>query len=194
MALQIDLDSLRRHYASLSDEELLALDRTELVETAQTCFDQELAQRELTADGEPDAGDEPDWLEEAGCACTFYSQPGSQTAPDTAGDACAALDAAGIPCYVAVRKVDPPSAPPPQPQYEFRLMVPGNLNMQASSVLDKSIFNSEVEAEWTVFFESLSDEELQAVDAEELFGGLRDRIERATKAYHEALKTRGIAS
>jgi hypothetical protein len=73
-------------------------------------------------------------------------------------------------------------------------MVPGNLNMQATSVLDRHIFNSEVEAEWTVFFESLSDEELQAVDTEELFGGLRDRIERAAKAYHEALKTRGMAS
>lgn len=194
--MQIDLDSIRRHYASLSDEELLALDRTELVETAQTCYDQELAERKLTADGDSDAdaGDEPDWLEDAGCACTFYSQAGSQTAPDTAGDACTALEAAGIPCYLAARKVDPPSAPSPQPQYEFRLMVPGNLNMQATSVLDKSIFNSEVEAEWKVFFESLSDEELQAVDPEELFGGLRDRLERAAKAYRDALSTRGMAS
>jgi hypothetical protein len=142
-------------------------------------------------DGEPDAGggDKPEWLEEAGCACTFYSQPGSQTAPDTAGDACAALDAAGIPCHLAMHKIDPPSVAPPT-RYEYRLMVPGNLSMQAASVLDKEIFNSEVEAEWKVFFESLSDEELRAVDTEELFSGLRDRIERAARAYQEELKTR----
>jgi hypothetical protein len=189
--LQIDLESLQRHYASLSDEELLSLDRDELVEAAQTCYDQELAQRNLTADGESDAdgGDGPEWLEEAGCACTFYSQPGSQTAPDTAGDACSALDAAGIPCYLAMHKMDPPSVAP-QTRYEFRLMVPGNLNMQAASALDKAIFNSEVEAEWKVFFESLSDEELRAVDTEELFSGLRDRIERAARAYQEELKAR----
>jgi hypothetical protein len=188
--LQIDLESLQRHYASLSDEELQALDRDELVEMAQACYDQELAQRKLTS-GED--GDTPDWLEDAGCACTFYSQPGSQTAPDTSGDACSALDAAGIPCYLAMHKIDPPSVAP-QTRYEYRLMVPGNLNMQAASVLDKEIFNSEVEAEWKVFFESLSDEELRAVDTEELFGGLRDRIERAARAYQEELKARGVAS
>jgi hypothetical protein len=193
--LQIDLESLRRHYASLSDEALLALDRAELVEAAQTCYDEELAQRDLAAggDSDDDAGDKPDWLEEAGCACTFTSQPGNPSAPE-AEDAREVLEAAGIPCYVTCRKADPPSAPPPQPRYEYRLMVPGNLNMQAASVLDKNIFNAEVEAEWKMYFESLSDEELLAADTEELFGGLRDRIERAAKAHREALNARGMVS
>jgi len=32
--VQIDPDSLRRHYSSLSDEELLALNRNDLIEMA----------------------------------------------------------------------------------------------------------------------------------------------------------------
>jgi hypothetical protein len=36
----------------------------------------------------------------------------------------------------------------------------------------------------------LSYEELKAVDPEVLFGGLRDRIERVTRAYNEELKLR----
>ena len=73
-------------------------------------------------------------------------------------------------------------------------MVPGNLSMPAASVLDKEIFNAEVEAEWKMYFESLSDEELRDVDSEDLFAGLRDRVDRATRAYHEALAARGSAS
>jgi hypothetical protein len=188
LAVQIDLKSLQRHYASLLDDELLALNRAELVELAQTCYDQELAKRNLTLDH--DAGDQPDWLEEADCACTFSRQRENQTPPD-AENALDVLTAAGIPCHLVVQKMDPPVAP--EPWYEYRLMVPGNFNMQASSVLDKEIFNSEIEAGWRTYFESLSDEELQTVDTEELFGGLRDRLERATKAYQEALNTRGIS-
>ena len=43
--MQVDLEYLRRQYASLSDEALLALDRSELVETAQKCYDEELVRR-----------------------------------------------------------------------------------------------------------------------------------------------------
>jgi hypothetical protein len=186
--LQIDLESLRRHYAALPDEALLAIDRDELVEAAQACYDQELAQRKLT---DADPRDTPDWLDEANCACTFSGQSENQPPPD-AENAFDALTAAGIPCHLAVQKIDPPAAP--RPWYEYRLMVPGNLNMQASSVLDKDVFNVEIETGWRTYFESLSDEELQAVDPEELFGGLRDRLERATKAYQEALSARGGTS
>jgi hypothetical protein len=43
--MPVDLEYLRRHYASLSDEALLALDRSELVETAQKCYDGEVVRR-----------------------------------------------------------------------------------------------------------------------------------------------------
>ena len=43
--MQIDLDHIRRHYTSLSDEALLDINRAELVEAAQQCYDDELARR-----------------------------------------------------------------------------------------------------------------------------------------------------
>ena len=189
--MQIDLEFLRRHYASLSDEALLAVDSADLTEAAQQCYDEELARRKLNADGELNVADEPDWLEEAGCACTFPTKQGNQP-PQNAENAVDALTAVDIPCRLVLHKTDPP--PDPQPWYEYHLMVPGDLNMQALSVLDKEVFNPEVESEWRTYFESLSDEELCAVDTEELFAGMRDRLERATKAYHDALNARSRAS
>src|SRR5258708_1321005 len=47
--MQIDAEDLRRYYASLPDEALLALDRTELSEMAQKCYDEELERRELVS-------------------------------------------------------------------------------------------------------------------------------------------------
>ena len=44
--MQLSIENLRRHYASLSDEALREIDRSELVEAARACYDHELAQRE----------------------------------------------------------------------------------------------------------------------------------------------------
>ena len=44
--MKLNIEELRRHYASLSDEALREIDRTELVEIARQCYDQELALRE----------------------------------------------------------------------------------------------------------------------------------------------------
>ena len=46
--MQIDRQELSAHYAALSDEELLELDRAELTEVAQRFYDSELAKRHLT--------------------------------------------------------------------------------------------------------------------------------------------------
>ncbi len=43
--MNIDPQELERHYASLSDEALLELNREDLVEVAQGCLDRELARR-----------------------------------------------------------------------------------------------------------------------------------------------------
>ena len=53
--MQIDLESLRRHYSSLSDEELLALNRDDLIEMAQKCWDKEVGRRGLDQPQESDA-------------------------------------------------------------------------------------------------------------------------------------------
>jgi len=46
--MQIDPDDFRRHYALLSDDALLDVDRDELVDVARMCYDAELAERKLT--------------------------------------------------------------------------------------------------------------------------------------------------
>ena len=103
--MQIDRQELSAHYASLSDEELLELDRAELTEVAQRFYDSELAKRHMTPEDtetpvEPhgraapvdaaegadededgaavinfDAGTEPDWLEDATCADALATCP-----------------------------------------------------------------------------------------------------------------------
>jgi hypothetical protein len=45
--MELDPEYLRQHYASLSDEALLAVDRTELVELANMIVDEEVSRRDL---------------------------------------------------------------------------------------------------------------------------------------------------
>lgn len=45
--MRIDTDELGRYYASISDEELCALDRSELSEAAQHVYDEEISRRKL---------------------------------------------------------------------------------------------------------------------------------------------------
>ena len=215
--MQPNIEDLRRHYASLSDEAFRAIDRTELVEIARECYDQELAQREplKKAEGlprpgtrvapleEPEleedteevteeeldagSGDAPEWIEEAACVCTFSSSSGIGATSD-AENARDVLTKAGIPCHVIYRHTDPNLTP--TPRAEYRVMVPGALNLEAASVLDKEIFNAEIEAEWRAHFAVLTDEDLLGVDKELLFGGLLDRIERVRRAYDEEVARR----
>jgi hypothetical protein len=205
--LQINPEYLRRHFATLSDEALRAIDRTELVALAQKCYDDELVRRgplprkdeerwtshhtrvrpqDQLEEKEDSGGDSgiggapgPEWLDEAACACAFAIDRRSDFAAD-AGAVRELLEAAGIPCHVAAYEVAPIAT-----QREYRVMVPGRLNLLATSILDKEMFNAEIEAEWKTHFEELTDEELGAVEPEVLFGGLLDRIERVRKAYDE---------
>jgi len=210
--LKIDLDYLRRHYASLSDDGLLEIDETELVDDARRIYDEEVAARGLERQGEDgvadsgivtapgdadeespdeesieDADEEPDWLGDATCAATFSARPGMDSA-DSAREARGALEAAGIPCHLASSRVEPPRNP--ESRKELRLMVPSRLNLEAESVLDKQIFNQELEAQWKTHFQLLSDEELRSTDLEALLAGMRDRIERVTRAYQDELAQR----
>ena len=99
--MEPNAEDLRRHYASLSDAALLAVERSDLTAIAQTCYDEELSKRDIVpgqvnrADGE----NEPDWIEESVSACSFDSGPGNNPAPDL-DEARNILEAADIPCYV----------------------------------------------------------------------------------------------
>jgi hypothetical protein len=199
--MPVDLGYLRRHYASLSDEALNAVDRAELVETAQKCYDEELVRRmprgltkpfDQTGDlgGQlPDGDEKPEWLDEASEVYSQVDSAGAVPAPEIA-NAREALEGAGIPCYLEI-SIPPEEEPPPPTSIRlWRLMVPGNLNQRATSVLERDIFNVDFEAEWKTHLEMLSDEALRAMDPKVVFCGLFDRVERVTRVFDEEIARR----
>jgi hypothetical protein len=196
--MKLNVDDLRRHYASLSDEALRVINRTELVDIAQQCYDQELAQREplniratpvhrAEMEGEAegavefDRGIAPDWIAEAACVCAFGN------AASDALNARVALENNGVPCYVEFRETEPDVTPPARSEY--CVMVPGGLNLRATSVLDKEIFNEQVESGWRTHLRALSDEELFG-KKEILLEGILDRVARLARAYDEEVARR----
>src|SRR5260221_30753 len=112
--MQADPEDLRRYYSSLPDEALLDIDRNELVEMAQKCYDAEVSTRELAppssvprtdrsspvprrsddlssaevGDGASphDAADRPAWLDQAAEVYSVVVLPGTAAA-DAASDA-----------------------------------------------------------------------------------------------------------
>ena len=197
-----DPDELRRYYASLSDDALLEIERNDLTEVAQACYDAELAERGLEADDEdeievrhndPFSEDEedmeagPDWMEDSVCACSFESTPGNDAAPDL-DEARSVLEAAGVPCHTVTAELDPKKE---THRYAYSLMVPAAMNLRALSVLDRDFFNPRLESEWQTHFSDLSDQELKALSLQDLTAGMLDRVERLSRAYKEELARRG---
>jgi hypothetical protein len=198
--MAVDIEYLRQHYASLSDEALAAINRRDLVDAARTCYDEELRRRDISdaaavseddEDAELEAGEfGEDWMEEAAVVYSNSVYSPSAPAPDAAG-ARDALEAEGIPCHlelVELKEEEPSSGP--HPTHQWRVLVPGQLNMQATSILDRDLFNADFEAEWRAHLEAFSDEELKAMHPKIAFCGLFDRVERVTRAYNEELARR----
>ncbi len=82
----------------------------------------------------------------------------------------------------------------PPATHEWRLLVPGELNLRATSILERDIFNQEFEDGWKAHLRSLSDGQLKTMDPRAVLCGLFDRVERATKAYDEEIARRGLES
>jgi hypothetical protein len=180
--VQLDVQDLRQHYASLADEALLALNRSELTPMAQQCYDEEIAQRRLDQDEvaestfHDDPEIEPDWVTDAACACSF----GPQEVQDLE-QACEILEDAGVPCHVSVRQDQGQTG-----AYDVHeVMVPAPLHLLAISVLDKEMFNPRLGAEWKAHLEELSDEDFNALNPDDLTAGFIDRAERLKRAYRE---------
>ena len=90
--MQIDPEEFRRRCAELSDEGLLSIDRDELVDVAQQCYDDELARRGLPP--QPQASEEvAEMDEELVSVATFLF-------PDEAKVARTLLQSASIRCYL----------------------------------------------------------------------------------------------
>jgi len=200
-----DPEYLRRHYASLSDGELLSLDRADLVEVAQRIFDEEVSRRRQNApqrpsrpayqadeEGEADQlsaeDDGSDWLEDAAEAYSRYVVAGATPAPE-AVQAQEALEAAGIPCHLELYEEPQEEG---EQRYRWRVLVPGKFVHRATSVLDRDIFNAEFEAGWRAHLEMLSDEDLRVMEPQYAFCGLYDRLERIGRAYDEEIERRGL--
>ena len=189
--VQISREDLCRRYASLSDGELLAIDPGDLTGLALECYESEVESRRLseemtqgeapvevyTQDGPP-----PDWLETAATACSFQSGHGQRYAEDAAR-ACEVLSDAGVPCRVVDEQEEGRPA-------LMSVVVPGALILKAASILDRDLFNEELEENWRVHFDALSDEELHALSAEDLCAGILDRATRLKRIFEEALASR----
>jgi hypothetical protein len=211
--MRIDARDLRRHYESLPDEELLALHREELTEMARPVYDEEIARRglqrgravealdESEEDAEPfeaagdleaelefEDGPDPDWLDDAACACSFGTQPGNTNSPKAA-HARAALRAVGIPSHIILSQ-DGPGEEGTPPQNLLMVMVPGALALHATSILDRDVFNEEHEEDWRTHLEALSDKELRALDPKIFCAGLLDRVARMKRAYEQEIARR----
>lgn len=215
--MRIDPEDIRRRFAALDDDNLLNIERSELSEMAVKIYDEECARRGLnieealeqwedegggtSTDGVPpggelpeeiDDGDEqPAWMEDGVCVCTFEVNPGSSAVSDLS-KARAVLLAAEIPCSLAVAEM-PPLREGHPPRKEASLFVPGPLHLHASAVLDRDLFNATHEEEWQRHFEEISDDDLLALRPEIFTAGLLDRVARMKRVYAGELARRGLS-
>ncbi len=191
--MQISREDLSRHYASLSDAELLAIDPKELTSLALQCYDREVGLRDWSDEIESGSvepeeivghivGHEeepPQWLDTAATACCFQVGTGRRYAEDAAL-VCTILGNADIPSHVVREHQDGiPDL--------LSVKAPGALGLKATSVLDRDLFNAELEGIWKTHFSELSDEELFALDSDVLCAGLVDRAGRLKRAFEETL-------
>lgn len=199
--MNLDLEELRRQFEAMTDEALLEIDRDELVEAAQQCYDEELRLRKIvpkvrtrSAISEAESGgevdwagqEEPEWLTEAISVLSVSTRYRNDDTTQRLREAVDVLLNAGVPCYV--RGQDREGA-----VIEYELMVPAKQHLQAASVLDRDMLNAEMERDWKAHFETMSDDELLELDEEMLVAGMRDRIDRLVRSYQDELLKRGLA-
>jgi hypothetical protein len=199
--VDLDLNELRRQYEALSDEALLEIDRDELVETARKCLDEELQLRKIRPEvrkrnpasateeefGADWAGqEEPDWLAEGLSVLNVSMRYRNDDTTQRLRDAIDILANTGIPCYVRGQSHEDGSN-------DYSLIVPARQHLQAASLLDRDLLNTEMEADWKAHFQTMTDDELLELDENMLVAGMRDRIERLVRAYEDELLERGLA-
>ena len=189
--MQLDPDILRDHFASLSDEALRKVKRSELVEGAREYFDAECTQRQLVT-GEQPAGSfepalmpvpeiDPNWIDDAVAVSTYWDAPKTHPSAELLEQS-RILEASNIPSTI----VQAPS----DNGFEFRLLVPAPLIMRATSILDQQIANVEAEAEWEAHLAELSDKQLIQLRPEDVCAGWLDRARRYKKVYEAELARR----
>ena len=196
--MEIDPEAMRAHYASLSDEALIQVNRDDLTDVGRHFYDVEMASRKLAAQAsEPmpietnlaDAGTAPDWKGDAVLVFEEQIRPGRDGAADRAASAMEALKRAGIPCDMTREHVEPD---PIIPYDAYRITVPSHAWMLANNILDRDVFNADFEDKWRAHFPELSDSELLGLDVDNLFADTIRRAEGVKRAYGEELRRRGL--
>ncbi|HEV8040430.1 MAG TPA: DUF2007 domain-containing protein [Bryobacteraceae bacterium] len=132
VGLEIDPEQLRRQYAELSDEGLLSIDRNDLTELAQHCYDAEVASRGFDTESSQEA-EQPD--EELVLVETFLSA-------EDANLGRALLHSAEIPAYLENELSSAWTG-----AGGLRLMVPTSFLEQAKEVLEARISEEELIAQ-----------------------------------------------
>ncbi len=212
--MQIDKRQLGKHFASMSEEELLDLKREDLTETAQRIYDLEIARRGL--DKIPAVGVEieqveasisernirkdddvsdPDWHSDGILACEFVdgaAHAGSENGADLASKAQAVLHAAGIPSHLRVSE-DPDTRHSQVPQKLLEVLVPVKFGIHALSILDRDLHNIRFETEWRDQLTMLSEEDLVFLDPAIFCAGLTDKVNRMKRIYAEEMAKRKLA-
>jgi hypothetical protein len=195
--MAIDLEHLRRHYADLSDEALMEVDASDLVDAARRCWEDEVARRKpahkpapvTRRSGQEGPGEAEDWIESAACVATFTQSYAGDSVAERAEAAREALEASGIPCQLVEEILEDASTG--QPRQQVNVMAPGAMNLFAASVLDREIFNPKLEEEWRGHLAELSDADLARLSPDIVCAGLLDRVERLRRAWEEELERRG---
>ena len=147
---------------------------------------------ELPASKPVDFGADPPWLEEAACVNSFTVQMGNRAAGQAAHVRAVLLNA-GIPCHITTRESSY-EATEAGSWFGYEVMVPGDLHLIATSVLEREIYNPEAEELWRVHLGDLSDNQLLALNETALVGGLVDRIARMKRAYAAEVARRGLSA
>jgi len=141
--MQIDPEDFKRHYALLSDDALLDVDRDELVDVARMCYDAELAERNLA---HPDNEEN---VSSAGASAHAQDQTdgGLQLVAtflslEEANFARGLLQSADIPCSFENEQAAAWSG-----IGELRLMVPASAYDHACEILDTEISEEDLIAQ-----------------------------------------------
>ena len=142
--MDVSPENFRRHFESLSDEALLAVDREELVDLARQYYEAELARRRLPRPVRPVPLQADDLNTEEWVSIADYAWGNAAEAPLAE----ALLRSEAIPCYMKnenVMRIEPPLSD--AWGGGLNLMVPASFADQAREILNSRISEAELEAQ-----------------------------------------------
>lgn len=172
-----NIDDIRHHFATLSDEALLGTEPGDLTESARLCFEEEIARRGL---GEPGSGDRGSG--DAVAAAEGASEDGAEdlvtvatyTVYDEANLALGLLRSAEIPCGLKNRDAS-------LGVFELMLIVPASFEEAALEVLGSEMISDEELAAQAEAAGLIADQEVsEEVSEEDSDEGSEDESEDAS--------------